>query len=366
MKKNRKIIVNTAALRSSGALSIYNQFISHLPDYVSGNSYYIFVDSSVNQPVIDGVTYIQDNDHSWIHRILWEHGGLNKWLKKNNINPDVIVSLQNTGVVTDCRQVIYYHQSIPFYNRKWNFFKKEERILWLYKHLYIYFVKSTLNKKTEVVVQIPFIKKGFIRKFHFDPQRIHVLFPDLEKIEIDRISPKDWNKDMIHFLYPATPFPYKEHRTLFEALNVLRELNQNVFDKIRLHLTVSIDESWYIEQLISKYNLHKQIVLEGRVAHSELLSFYKSARGLLFPSTIETLGLPLIEAAVFGLPIIAADMDYAHEVASGYSGVTFVESTDYYAWGKAIESVCLYPQHFDALPTKESSWGSFFKLIIGN
>lgn len=80
--QNKIIIVNTSALRSSGALAVYHQFIAHLQCYVGSHRWIIFVDPSVEQPIIDGVTYISDGNHSWRHRIAWEHGGLKRWLKK--------------------------------------------------------------------------------------------------------------------------------------------------------------------------------------------------------------------------------------------------------------------------------------------
>ena len=41
---------------------------------------------------------------------------------------------------------------------------------------------------------------------------------------------------------------------------------------------------------------------------------YKAADGLLFPSTIETIGLPLLEAATFGLPVLANELEYVNYV----------------------------------------------------
>lgn len=360
------IIVNAAALRSGGALSIYNQFIFHLSRRVDGNRYYIFVDSSANQPLIEGVTYIHDSNHSWRHRILWEHGGLNKWLRASGLVPDVIVSLQNTGVVTDFRQVIYYHQSLPFFTHKWNLFSSSERILWSYKHVYPYFVKSTLNAKTDVVVQIPFIKREFIRKFNISPEHVHVCFPDVERINAEFVQEKKWDGGFIHFLYPATSFSYKRHQTILEALNILKKRKSTVADKIRIHLTISKGDSNLIDRMVDRYGLQEQIMFEGQLPHETLLSYYKSSQGLLFPSIIETLGLPMLEAASFGLPIIASDLDYAREVLMGYSGVNFINAFDYQLWANAIEQVCLYPGKYDALPPKESSWDRFFKLIVGN
>lgn len=357
------IVVNASALCNSGALTIYCQFISYLRFYAGGHRWIIFVDPFVEQPIIDGVTYISDGNHSWKHRIAWEHGGLKKWLKQRNIIPDVIVSLQNTGSVTDFRQVIYYHQPLPFYSRKWDLFKAKERVMWLYKHIYPFFVSSTLNDKTDVVVQIPFIKRGFCEKYKFAEDRVHVFFPDVEKIEIDKIIAANLSADFVHFVYPATPLPYKEHKTLVEAVSVLRQNNPAVSGKIRIHFTVPIGGYPFLERLIADHGVSEQFVFDGVMSHERLLSLYKASQGLLFPSTIETLGLPLLEAAAFGLPIIASDSDYAHEVLHGYEGVIFAKAENYQKWADLILRICEEIPTFEPLIPKESSWGKFFELI---
>ncbi|WP_288854207.1 glycosyltransferase [uncultured Bacteroides sp.] len=361
--QNKTVIVNAAALRSSGAISIYRQFIYHLSKNTNRNRYYIFIDSSVEQPVIDGVIFVHDDNHSWRHRIAWEHGGLKRWLKQRNIIPDVIVSLQNTGSVIECQQVVYYHQPLPFYPRKWNLLKAKERMMWLYKHIYPFFVSSTLNDKTDVVVQIPFIKRGFCKKYKFAEDRVHVLFPDVEKIETDKIIAANLSADCLHFIYPATPFPYKEHKTLVEAVRILRQSNPSVFAKIRIHFTIPIGGYPLLEQLIVEYGVSEQFVFDGVMSHENLLSFYKASRGLLFPSTIETLGLPLLEAAAFGLPIMASDLDYAHEVLNGYEGVMFAKAENHEKWADLITRICEEAPAFEPLTPKESSWGKFFELI---
>lgn len=361
--QKRTVIVNAFALRSSGALTIYRQFIAHLQYYVGGCYWIIFVDPSVEQPIISGVTYISDDNHSWRHRIAWEHGGLKKWLKQRGIVPDVIVSLQNTGSAIDCKQVIYYHQPLPFYPRKWNLFKDKERMMWLYKYIYPLFVSSTLNAKTNVVVQIPFIKRGFCKKFKYAEDKVHILFPDVGKIETDKIVRANLPADLFHFIYPATPLPYKEHRTLVEAVRLLKQSAPEVFDKVRIHFTIPIGRYRYLEQLIADYSVNNQFVFEGVMSRDNLLSLYKSACGLLFPSTIETLGLPLLEAAAFGLPIVAADLDYAREVLNGYDGVTFANVNDYQKWTDLIIRICKGVSTFNPLIFSQSNWNKFFELI---
>ena len=361
------IIVNASALRSSGALSIYKQFISHLRNNINGNKYYIFVDSSVPQPQIDGVVYIHDNDHSWIHRIWWDIIGINKKKKKNNIESYKFISLQNTGIVTNKEQIIYYHQSLPFYKYKWDLFKSSERLLWLYKNIYPFFIRLTLTKKTQIIVQIPFIKKGFKEKFSFDEKRIHVLFPDTEKINIKDIHDLDINHEYFHLIYPATPHIYKCHETLFKALKIIKRENHQIYNKIRLHITIYKGQSLYIDKLTTKYNVEDVVIYEGIKPHTELLSLYKSSDCLVFPSILETLGLPLLEGATFGLPIIASNLEYSKEVLGSYEGAIFVDSKDENSWATEILKIFINKKKFKpSNNNRESSWNKFFNLLENN
>ena len=49
---------------------------------------------------------------------------------------------------------------------------------------------------------------------------------------------------------------------------------------------------------------------------------------LLFPSYIETFGLPLAEAAQSGNPILAADTPFAHEILAEYGNAYFFQPSD--------------------------------------
>jgi glycosyltransferase involved in cell wall biosynthesis len=52
----------------------------------------------------------------------------------------------------------------------------------------------------------------------------------------------------------------------------------------------------------------------GSLSGSALREAYGLARALIMPSLVETVGLPMLEAASLGLPVIAADRAYARDV----------------------------------------------------
>lgn len=357
------IVVNASALRSGGAMTIYRQFLHHLPDHIGNNQYYIFVDPTMERPVIEGVTYVNDSDHSRLHYIVWSLFGLKRWLKRHGITPFVIVSLQNVGTITRYRQIIYYHQSLPLYEKRWSFLKPDERTMAMYKYVYPYFVQSTINSNTEIVVQIPFIKRGVVKRYKCEPDKVHVLFPDIEKIERDKIVPHNFEQGLYHFVYPANAASYKEHKTIVEALVELRKNNPSLVDRIRIHLTLLPENHPALHKNIIEHNLSIQFDFAGLLPHDKLLSMYKSSTGLLYPSTIETVGLPLLEAGAFGLPVVVSDLEYAHEVVGDYEGVQYVGCYDYERWAVAIARVCDGQKRYQSMSVKRSSWKEFFSLI---
>lgn len=110
----KEIVVLSYATRTSGGYMIYKQFIEHLQRHMNGYKYYIIVDPNMVQPIIQGVTYIHEQDHSWKRRIYMNHKGWRLFFKERNINPSLIISLQNTGIKTIIPQIIITIHLYPF------------------------------------------------------------------------------------------------------------------------------------------------------------------------------------------------------------------------------------------------------------
>ncbi|WP_288612811.1 glycosyltransferase [uncultured Bacteroides sp.] len=358
------IIVNATAIRSSGALSILNQFIVNIPSS-STELYYIFVNPCFQRISKDNIIYVNIDTISWVKRIIWDSFGLRSWINKQNIDVDLIVSFQNTGVRynKDIPQLIYYHQLLPLIDYKWNIFKANERTFFLYKNFYSFFVSCFLNNQTHVVVQTPCIANAFQKKFAIDSSRIHVIFPGVNIIATDKIKCIEWNDDCFHFLYPATPLIYKNHEVLLKALARILDNSIELGNKIRYHFTFDKGDYEQIDRFVNKHGFQDNIVYEGVLSYEQLLSLYKSAHALLFPSYIESLGLPLIEAASFGIPIITSDLPFAHDVVGSYEGARFVQYDKPELWEKAIISSCDKKLYTPMLTEIKHAWQPFFELI---
>jgi glycosyltransferase involved in cell wall biosynthesis len=114
------------------------------------------------------------------------------------------------------------------------------------------------------------------------------------------------------FLYVASGEPHKNHQRLLQAWRTLGE------GGVRPGLWLTLDPARYgalvdeIEHVASVHGL--QISNFGSVSRSQLEALYSKATALIYPSTLESYGLPLLEARAAGLPLITGELDYVRDI----------------------------------------------------
>ena len=342
---NKYIVVNATALDRSGALSILRQFLDNIPDRFQ---WLVFTPSTVDLKTdkpnvrIEPVAGVK----AMHKRLWWDTFGLRKWLKRNNIEPLAAVSLQNTGfaVGKDVPSFLYYHQPVPFFNYSWNFLRKQERGMWFYKHVYPIFVKLFLKRNTTVFVQLDFIKNGFVRRFNHPENLVEIYSPAISSVEPSETTPVKLDDRELNLFYPAAPIFYKNHAVLEKAL-----------EKTEIPCRLYITSSGFCSG--------NRITTIGSVPFGQVCAMYEHCDALVFPSYIETYGLPLLEAALTGMPVIAADLPYAKEVLDGYEGVTFVPYDKPDAWKNAVESLGKGRRYTPINISDRPSWKELFNSI---
>jgi glycosyltransferase involved in cell wall biosynthesis len=57
------------------------------------------------------------------------------------------------------------------------------------------------------------------------------------------------------------------------------------------------------------------VYFPGYVSDAEKIAFFGAARGMVFPSLSEGFGIPIVEGAVLGLPVLCSDIEVFREVA---------------------------------------------------
>ena len=108
-------------------------------------------------------------------------------------------------------------------------------------------------------------------------------------------------------------------------------------DNFLIYLTVDSCQGRYASAIVKKYSHLKNINFLGKITKGDVFSYYSQVDALLFPSKLETWGLPLTEFKTFNKPIIAADLEYAHETIGHYDKSYFFSPTNHHELAEIIE-----------------------------
>lgn len=129
------------------------------------------------------------------------------------------------------------------------------------------------------------------------------------------------------FLSLTSAKPHKNAGMLISAYKTFRKKNGgNAWP-----LVLSIDNSFRGEG----------IVCVGALSTADVDSLLRSAGAMVFPSLYEGFGLPPVEAAVHGIPVIASDIPPHREALAGigFDEALFLSPTDLDAWAEGLGSV---------------------------
>jgi glycosyltransferase involved in cell wall biosynthesis len=114
------------------------------------------------------------------------------------------------------------------------------------------------------------------------------------------------------FLYVGSGEPHKNHRRLIEAWSLLAK--DNGFPS--LWLTLDPDANAGLCDWIEENRIRSGLKVAnfGKQSPQQIQDLYGRTRALIYPSTLESFGIPLIEARQAGLPILASELDYVRDV----------------------------------------------------
>lgn len=137
-----------------------------------------------------------------------------------------------------------------------------------------------------------------------------------------------------YLLMIGTIEPRKSYNLALAAMEKLWEQGFEV------NLCIAGKEGWMVEDLMQKLRNHparnKKLFLYEKPTDDDIASLYENACGLMFLSKGEGFGLPLIEAAQYGVPIICSNIPIFHEIAGEHATYVTIESPIETA--KAIEN----------------------------
>lgn len=303
MSSNSRLMLNAYNIHQGGGKILLNSLLQSISREKIKN--HLILDSRYDYKIINENTTLQRIEQKAIDRLLAEY-----WLYKNTKKNDivlcfgnlpplfklkgrVVVFLQNRYLVDD-----EFKTDLPIRSRA----RIEVEKLWF---------KICRKNVDEFIVQtssmyslLKKIDKNFVVK-------IIPFIDDSDKIEPEneRDTTQLYDYD---FIYVASGEPHKNHKKLLDAWVYLAKNAIYPSLCVTLNPTSHASLCELFNESVKKYNL--KIVNLGSLNHENVQELYMRSKSLIFPSLMESFGLPLLEAKRSGLVILAPELDYVRDI----------------------------------------------------
>ena len=298
---------------------------------------------------------------SWFFRLYYEYFYFKKLSKK--LQPDVWFSLHDTSPrVIAKKQFVYCHHPTTFFKPTWKDWKFDYKI-GVFSIFYDYLFQYNIKSNHTVFVQQHWIKNIFKERFKIT--NVKVTIPEfVEKISTEKIA---LNENKIHFFYPSFPKSFKNIEYIFEAIKLLPE---TVYNQCEFHITgLKNNNSKYVSYLNEKYN-SIEVNRLNLLNKQTMLKYYNSIDYLVFPSKIETWGLPISEAKANHKNMLLANLPYAKETCGNYENVSFFNLENPTELAEIITEIVAKKHIFQGNKTTHNtnedlhSWKELFNYIL--
>lgn len=333
-KPNSTVMIYDVHASESGALAILDDLYRQIRAYSDKSVKWVFVVSTPQYEETENIIvcrfpWVKKN---WGYRYYFDTVTTRSILKQ--YKPDKVFSLQNKGIpFYHKEQLVYLHLPFVLTDHIFNI-RKDGKKLWLYQNVVSKSIFRSLRKVDYTIVQTHWMKDALVRKARVNEDKVIILEPDISTNNIGVYLDSGQNRRT--FFYPATAFSYKNHITLLKALKYAQTKGLKDYS---LTLTIRADES-DLTRMLAAYarDNNLKVLFGGQMSREKVFDMYTSSI-LLFPSYVESFGLPLLEARLSGTYIVASDCPFSREILNGYDKAFYFPEMDYEKMGDYILAI---------------------------
>ena len=180
------------------------------------------------------------------------------------------------------------------------------------------------KRATAVSTVSEYSKKDMVRFYGIKPERIQVVPDGVDTRRFRPVSDREqlvrwriglFGSDVPFILYVGKPTERRNLSSLVRAFGALKK-EKKIPHKF-LIAGADLPGTSPFRKIIVEEGLSDDVFVRGYVGHDEMPLVYNSADLLVYPSSYEGFGMPVLEAMACGTPVIALDNTAFPEFAGG-------------------------------------------------
>jgi len=191
-------------------------------------------------------------------------------------------------------------------------------------------IPSSYRSADHIIAVSSATRDDLVNLLHIDPGRITVIYHGVNPVFKRNTDPHDINRIRYKYHVPMEFFmmvgSFEPRKNIKVALGAFSRI---VDRSPQLKLLLVGQHNDYVKSILEKakeLDIEDRVLIPGYVPDLELAVLYSVETALLFPSSAEGFGLPIVEAMATGCPVIGSDISVFHEV--GGDAVSYVPVGD--------------------------------------
>lgn len=357
------LVLSGINLHEGGPLSIYYDCLDVLLDTDVNKKYRIIAfvhKKSLFEKYKENIFLIElpDSRDSYLKRLKYEYSYFYKFSQKHNI--DIWISLHDITPRVKARKIYTYcHNPAPFMKKDLSKIKYSAinvAFSFFYKFLYRINVKSV----TAMIVQHDWMRREFQRMY---PVKSVIVARPYMEIDFNFKEETNITGKTI-FIFASFPRYFKNFEVICEACKKIQS------DEYEVWVTLDGSENSYAKDLYNKYSDIATLMWLGIQPREKIFDMYNQADCLIFPSILESWGLPISEFKLTGKGMLLADLPYAHETLGTYGKAAFFNPYDPEELAMLMEKVIRKEAVFQMQEETQveepfaGNWDELIQLII--
>ena len=233
---------------------------------------------------------------------LWKHLGI-LFVPKSDLylfcDPNIPIFLNSKKII------VVVHDLYHFIFRTNSFKNKLNNFIW----------NKAFKKAAKLVAVSNNTKQDLLKYIGTD--KLKLIYNGFNKFE----KQESINEKGEFFLAVGTVKPRKNILNIAKAFDLFLKRSDN--KKIKLLVVGKYSQNSDYYQFIYKYiknnNIENRVIFLGNINDQELANLYYSANALIFTSSFEGFGFPILEAMHCGTPVITSNIGSMKEIGEGAS-----------------------------------------------
>jgi glycosyltransferase involved in cell wall biosynthesis len=177
---------------------------------------------------------------------------------------------------------------------------------------FIQHAEQAIQRANVIITPTECVKKDVVLHYNYNPENIKVIPHGVDKVFVefnDDVRPLTLPKQ--YWLYVGAMLPRKN---VSRTITALSRLNDDI------PLVVVGPRTAYMEEMLKQAEEQRvQVIFLANLSDTDLKMIYRKCLGLIYVSLWEGFGLPIMEAAAVGVPVLTSNNTAMAEIGKNYA-----------------------------------------------